>query len=224
VNTSATSKDPKVDPRSRTLRVVLSPRASHVDEFCAPARTGIHVSIHPSFVGDARTTGKVFAMERSCPESRRDGSELRMSEHVTSTKPHQCWRGPACATQLEVHCTCGWAQGAGNGEHAEALQQGHRLTPTDPVIAWQPRAVVDDDELRDLFAQHCACRPLQLDRSSDDHAACHDCDTAILHDVQIALGIVLLSDAQAWQDARARCVARIHDSRSHVNRKPAGER
>jgi hypothetical protein len=68
--------------------------------------------------------------------------------------------------------------------------------------------VITDDQLRDLFARHCECRPLDLARAEDDHAAIHDCDTAILHDVQVALGIVLFNDVgriQAMREARARC-------------------
>lgn len=65
-----------------------------------------------------------------------------------------------------------------------------------------------DEQLRELFARHCACRPLDLTRGADDHAAIHDCDTGILHDVQVALGIVLFNDigrVQAMREARARC-------------------
>lgn len=65
-----------------------------------------------------------------------------------------------------------------------------------------------DGQLRDLFARHCQCRPLDLTRAEDDHAAIHDCDTAILHDVQVALGIVCFDDigrGQAIREARERC-------------------
>jgi len=72
-----------------------------------------------------------------------------------------------------------------------------------------PRSeLITDDQLRALFARHCQCRPIDLARSEDDHAAIHDCDTAILHDVQIALGIVQYGDigrVQAIREARARC-------------------
>ena len=63
-----------------------------------------------------------------------------------------------------------------------------------------------DDQLRDLFARHCECRPLDLSRSENDHS--HDCDTAILHDVQIALGLFQFNDIgriQAMREARDRC-------------------
>jgi hypothetical protein len=67
---------------------------------------------------------------------------------------------------------------------------------------------ITDDQLRDLFARHCACRPLDLTRPEGDHAAIHDCDTGILHDIQVALGIVLFDDGgrvQALRAARTRC-------------------
>lgn len=67
---------------------------------------------------------------------------------------------------------------------------------------------ITDDQLRGLFARHCACRPLDLTRSEDDHAAIHDCDTGILHDVQVALGISKFDDVgqiQAMPEARVRC-------------------
>lgn len=67
---------------------------------------------------------------------------------------------------------------------------------------------ITDDQLRDLFARHCECRPLDLTRTADDHAAIHDCDTGILADIKIALGIVQFDDigrVQAIREARARC-------------------
>ena len=72
--------------------------------------------------------------------------------------------------------------------------------------------MITDADLRELFARHCECRPLDLTRGEDDHAAIHDCDTAILHDVQVALGIVLFDDIgriQAIREARVRCAAHI---------------
>lgn len=68
--------------------------------------------------------------------------------------------------------------------------------------------MITDEQLRDLFARHCECRPLDLTRTEGDHAAIHDCDTGILHDVQVALGIVRFDDigrVQAMREARARC-------------------
>jgi hypothetical protein len=76
--------------------------------------------------------------------------------------------------------------------------------------------MITDDQLRDLFARHCACRPLDLSRTEHDHAAIHDCDTAILHDVQIALGIVQFDDIGRVQSmsearkARTRCARLFH--------------
>jgi hypothetical protein len=63
--------------------------------------------------------------------------------------------------------------------------------------------VISDDQLRLLFARHCECRPLDLTRGEGDHAAIHDCDTGVLHDVQVALGIVLSTIGA--DKARARC-------------------
>ena len=68
--------------------------------------------------------------------------------------------------------------------------------------------VITDDQLRELFGRHCECRPLDFTRAEGDHAALHDCDTEILHDIQIALGIVRFDDIgriQAMCEARARC-------------------
>jgi len=68
--------------------------------------------------------------------------------------------------------------------------------------------MITDDQLRELFARHCKCRPLDLSRGEDDHAAIHDCDTGILDDVQVALGIVRFDDIgriQAMREARVRC-------------------
>jgi hypothetical protein len=40
-------------------------------------------------------------------------------------------------------------------------------------------------DLRNLFAKHCACRPLDVARRSSDHGP--DCVTEILADIQIVL-------------------------------------
>ena len=69
-----------------------------------------------------------------------------------------------------------------------------------------------DDQLRDLFARHCQCRPLDLTRTEDDHAAIHDCDTGILQDIQIARGIIRFDDigrVQAMREARERCAEHL---------------
>lgn len=66
---------------------------------------------------------------------------------------------------------------------------------------------ITDDQLGELFARHCECRPLDLTLGEGDHAANHDCDTGILRDIQVALGIVSL-DGQgtlAMREARTRC-------------------
>jgi len=68
---------------------------------------------------------------------------------------------------------------------------------------------ITDDQLRDLFARHCECRPIDLARGEDDHAANHDCDTEILRDVQVVLDVVVLFDdvgrIPAMREARSRC-------------------
>ena len=74
-------------------------------------------------------------------------------------------------------------------------------------------ATITNDQLRELFAGHCECRPLDLHRGKDDHAAIHDCDTEILTDIQIALGLALFNDigrVQAIRAARARCAEVIN--------------
>lgn len=73
---------------------------------------------------------------------------------------------------------------------------------------------ITNDQLRDLFAKHCECRPLDLARIESDHAAIHDCDTGTLHDVQLALNIVRFDDIgriQAMHQARERCAEVIND-------------
>lgn len=83
---------------------------------------------------------------------------------------------------------------------------------------------ITDDQLRDLFERHCECRPLDLERSEDDHAAIHDCDTGILHDVQVALGLVQFDDVgcvQAIREARARCAESLRIDEERAARKDA---
>jgi hypothetical protein len=53
---------------------------------------------------------------------------------------------------------------------------------------------ITDDQLRRMFTRHCACRPLNLNRRTDDHAPGNKCNTDILHDIQVALGIVQFDD------------------------------
>jgi hypothetical protein len=67
---------------------------------------------------------------------------------------------------------------------------------------------ITDDELRRLFTRHCSCRPLDLNRRTDDHVQGNKCNTGILHDIQVALGIILFNDIgriQTMREARARC-------------------
>jgi len=138
-------------------------------------------------------------------------------------------KGGDCGTRYLAHCSCGFGQGADCREHADAIARGHCANPTAPCIAWEPgppltAATITEQDLRDLFARHCECRPLDLERSEGDHAAIHDCDTGILSDIQYALGsgfcvvhgIVLFDDigrVQAIREARGRCADYINAAR-----------
>jgi hypothetical protein len=173
-----------------------------------------------------------------------------LSQHVTKVVPHDhvnCHtarhiEGGDCGTRFEARCSCGWAQGAISQEAADALAVGHRGYSPDAkvIIARFPEeGEITDDQLRDLFARHCECRPLDLHRT--DHAAIHDCDTGILRDVQIALGIVVQPDdiapsafasvsstfsriLAAKREARARCAEHLalvpNDSGGYRRRDP----
>ena len=104
------------------------------------------------------------------------------TQHETRIARHACRGGAACATKLEVHCSCGFGQGARCHEQADAIAHGHRADPTARVISWDPgppltTATITDQDLRDLFARHCECRPLDLERGDDDYTVIHACDT-----------------------------------------------
>lgn len=108
-----------------------------------------------------------------------------MSGHYTRISLHVCraYGHEPCGTRFEVRCDdCGFAQGVGTQDHAGVVYEGHPLDPAAPMIHF-----VTEDELRALFARHCECRPLDLMRTEDDHAAIHDCDMGILADIQCAL-------------------------------------
>jgi hypothetical protein len=139
-----------------------------------------------------------------------------------NTAKHQ--PGGICGTRYEMHCTCGFGQGAYCHEQADAIARGHCADPTAQVISWDPGPpltadTITDQDLHDLFARHCECRDLDgvdVRRPEDGHAAQHDCDTAILSDIQYALGIVLHNDIgriQAIREARGRCADVINAAR-----------
>lgn len=141
-----------------------------------------------------------------------------LNEHRTTVVPHNhvhCHtarhaEGGDCGTHYETRCSCGWMQGARSHAAADAIAIGHRNAPDAAIIVTSniPQGEITDDQLRDLFARHCECRPLDLTRGESGHAAIHDCDTGILHDIQVALGIVRSDDigrTQAMLEARARC-------------------
>lgn len=68
-----------------------------------------------------------------------------MREHTITIAKHSLRRcntarhakGGDCGTRLEVHCTCGFGQGAGCQEHADAIARGHVADPDQPCIAWR---------------------------------------------------------------------------------------
>ena len=155
-----------------------------------------------------------------------------MREHATWVKRHDVAAcntakhqpGGICGTRYELHCSCGFGQGAGCHEEAVAIGRGHERSPAAQCIAWDPGPpltadTITDQDLRDLFARHCECRDLDgvdVRRAENDHAAIHDCDTGILHDVQVALGIVRFDDigrVQAIREARGRCAGVINEAR-----------
>ncbi len=143
----------------------------------------------------------------------------KTDEHRTTVVPHDhvhCHtarhaKGGDCGTRYEARCSCSWAQGASSREAADALVIGHLgYSPHAAVIITSniPQSEITNDQLRDLFARHCECRPLDLTRGESDHAARHDCDKGLLHDIQVALGVVCFDDIgriQAMREARARC-------------------
>ncbi len=59
---------------------------------------------------------------------------------------------------------------------------------------------ITDERIGELFATHCECRPIDIERASHSH----DCDTAITEVCRTALG-----GSPLWPDcvreARARC-------------------
>ena len=125
-----------------------------------------------------------------------------------------------CGTTYELRCSCGFGQGAICHEQAEVIESGHHADPSAAVISWDPVPLtgktITDDDLRRLFGRHCECRPLDLSRASGDHAAIHDCDTGILHDVQVALYIVRFDDigrVQTIHQAREQCAQFINEQR-----------
>jgi len=58
------------------------------------------------------------------------------------------------------------------------------------------------DDLRALFAKHCACRPLDVTRFLDDHG--QTCATGILADIQLLL-LGHAVDSQRLYEAVKRC-------------------
>lgn len=67
---------------------------------------------------------------------------------------------------------------------------------------------ITDDEIRELFARHCECRPIDIERTSHSH----DCDAEIAEACRTALG-----GAPLWPDcmreARGICAHILNGSR-----------
>lgn len=68
-----------------------------------------------------------------------------MSTHATRIVKHSLRRcntarhakNGDCGTRLEVHCTCGYGQGASCQAQADAIARGHVEHPDLPVISWK---------------------------------------------------------------------------------------
>jgi hypothetical protein len=73
--------------------------------------------------------------------------QIREAVHVIVARDHQLATRPHpddcliehCSTALEVHCTCGWAQGCATTEQAERLTRGHLADPSLSVVKAGPR-------------------------------------------------------------------------------------
>lgn len=78
----------------------------------------------------------------------------------------------------------------------------------------QDDSTITNEQLHELWGRRCECRPIDLTMDKSAHAAIHDCDTGIQHDVQIALGLVLFDGRiQALREARERCSKISHAPR-----------
>jgi hypothetical protein len=71
---------------------------------------------------------------------------VHTSKHLTKVVPHDVANcntarhadGRDCGTRYEVHCSCGFGQGAICHEQADAIAAGHLVDPEAPVIDWNP--------------------------------------------------------------------------------------
>ena len=63
-----------------------------------------------------------------------EGEPVETNPHQTTIRRHTCRHGAACETKLEVHCTCGFGQGASCYEHANVIAHDHVAEPDLPVI------------------------------------------------------------------------------------------
>lgn len=78
----------------------------------------------------------------------------------------------------------------------------------------QPRrsGALSTEQLYALFAAHCECRPLDVDRAEHEHS--HDCDSGVLEHIQAALNA---ADADEQGTAMLLCVGHWqHDMASGI--------
>lgn len=106
---------------------------------------------------------------------------------------------------------CGMGRGRAARYRGVRARSGQSPLGAKGSPAVRNRGEITNDQLRELFARHCACRPLDLSQSCACASHSSACDTAILHDVHIALGLVRFNDigrVQAIAAARKRCAQR----------------
>jgi len=97
-----------------------------------------------------------------------------------------------------------------DAQEAQVLHRAlRRLRVLDRELA---RRGVTDADLRQLFAEHCECRPLNTARTSHSH----DCEDGVTEDVRIALHGFVVDDGEPAvvsdferAAARARCAALV---------------
>ncbi len=65
---------------------------------------------------------------------------------------------------------------------------------------------VTDEQIRKLFALHCECRPINIDRMSHGH----DCDTAITDHCRVALGGKVTNHLRSHRSAEQAINDRYH--------------
>ncbi len=71
--------------------------------------------------------------------------------HAVELAEHEECGTPGCTTKLEVRCTCKWAQGAGDRQHAATLATEHLLDPTGMTAAERIRRDLEPLDLDGRF-------------------------------------------------------------------------